>query len=81
MDKAQRPGTALSQIYAIWQSMIPTTLHIKPASAISQYLDTAGFNFSRFIELFFIIFHLNMEGHPASISEKNYNKTISWRNY
>jgi hypothetical protein len=28
------------------QSIIPTILHISPAGAMSQYLDTAGFNFS-----------------------------------
>ncbi len=68
MDKAQRSGTAFSQINAIRQSMIPTTLHIKPASAISKYLDTAGLNFSRFIASFFMVFYLNTDGQPASIS-------------
>jgi len=73
-DKAQSPGTALSQIYAIRQSMIPTKLHIKPASVISQYLDTAGFNFSRVMalpfEIVYTIFKLysTMDGQPASIS-------------
>ena len=44
--RARLRGTALSQMYDRRQSRMPTTVHIKPARTISQYLETAGFNFS-----------------------------------